>query len=225
MRNFLLTLTFIILNSSLSKSQDTLKTKYYASKEAEVTSSKKNAKLVEFSIKESDKIIRYEMIDLESSKLLRIRRYKDKDKVPTGKWFFASPEFSEKLLEFEYMKNEYSGYIIFDFKENKPIGNVNGNFKAPKFSDPNIDFLNFVGLGVNYPLTAKENNIYGKVISQFIVNPSGEISGISIIKGVDPALDFEVAKVVNKSPKWIPAELDGKKIPVVVIFRTEFKTK
>ena len=71
------------------------------------------------------------------------------------------------------------------------------------------DFLN---KNIVYPADARESGIQGQVICQFIVDISGVIKNVVVVKSVDPSLDAEAIRVIKKIPKWIPAEQGGKKV-------------
>ncbi len=60
-----------------------------------------------------------------------------------------------------------------------------------------------------YPAAAAENNVQGKVIVRFVVGKDGSVSQASVIRGVDPSLDREALRVVNKMPKWNPGMNNG----------------
>ncbi|MFV0537439.1 MAG: TonB family protein [Dysgonomonas sp.] len=76
-----------------------------------------------------------------------------------------------------------------------------------------IDEMNkFVRNNLRYPVTAQEAGIQGEILVSFIVKSTGEISNISVIEKVNPALDKEAVRVINSMPKWTPAKLNGKDV-------------
>lgn len=76
-----------------------------------------------------------------------------------------------------------------------------------------IDEMNkFIRNNLRYPVTAQEAGIQGQILVSFIVKSTGEISNISIIEKVNPALDKEAVRVIKSMPKWIPAKLNGKEV-------------
>lgn len=46
----------------------------------------------------------------------------------------------------------------------------------------------------------------------FIVDRTGNLKDLKIVKGVDPQLNAEALRVVGKMPKWIPAVKKGKAV-------------
>lgn len=65
---------------------------------------------------------------------------------------------------------------------------------------------------LNYPVSAQENGIEGKVPIRFIVEKDGSISDVKVLKSVDRDLDKEAVRVVKSMPKWQPGKNNG--IPV-----------
>ena len=47
---------------------------------------------------------------------------------------------------------------------------------------------------------------------EFIVGSNGEISGIQIKERVSYELQKEINELMTEMPKWIPAELNGRKV-------------
>ena len=79
--------------------------------------------------------------------------------------------------------------------------------EKPKFQggDAN-DFTKWVNQRLVYPDVAKENGVQGRVMLQFTVNTDGSVSGVKVLRGVDPSLDKEAVRVVSMSPKWTPGK-------------------
>ena len=78
---------------------------------------------------------------------------------------------------------------------------------------------------LKYPKSALEAGIQGRVIVEFIVEKSGEISSVEVTKSVDEALDAEAVKVVKASPKWKPGMKSGVPVRVKLSVPIEFKLK
>jgi periplasmic protein TonB len=74
--------------------------------------------------------------------------------------------------------------------------------------------LKYIADNLRYPQVAQENNIQGKVIVRFCVTSKGGVDLVSILKGVDPALDGEAMRVVKTIPAFKPGKQGGKPVPV-----------
>ncbi len=83
------------------------------------------------------------------------------------------------------------------------------NVKEAEFPGGEEAMFKFLVKKIEYPITAIENSISGRVFVQFIVNTNGEISDVSILRGVHPSLDAEAVRVIKLMPKWKPATKDG----------------
>ena len=64
------------------------------------------------------------------------------------------------------------------------------------------------------PEEAKEKGIKGHVLVSFIVEKDGSISGVKIIKGVDPLLDSEAIRLIEALPKCKPGKKGGKVVRI-----------
>ena len=63
--------------------------------------------------------------------------------------------------------------------------------EKPKFQggDAN-DFTKWVNQRLVYPDVAKENGVQGRVMLQFTVNTDGSVSGVKVLRGVDPKVTY-----------------------------------
>lgn len=86
--------------------------------------------------------------------------------------------------------------------------------QQPSFPGGPAAMMAYLRSHIVYPAAAQDNNIQGKVIVQFVVEPDGSISGVRVVKPVDPNLDREAARVVSSMPKWIPGKQNGQAVRV-----------
>mgnify|MGYP006290056453 CR=1 FL=1 len=99
--------------------------------------------------------------------------------------------------------------------------------EMPTFNggDAAVEFRKYIAENLEYPEKAARNGIAGKVIIQFVVNPSGEVTNVTVVRGVDSSLDREAVRVVESSPDWTPGKQKGKKVGVVFTFPITFALK
>lgn len=90
---------------------------------------------------------------------------------------------------------------IFDFLEEMPV-----------FPGGEAEMMKWLNKNVQYPTLASENGIQGRVMVGFVVERDGSVSDVKIIRGVDPSLDKEAARVVKAMPKWKPGMQTGKPV-------------
>ena len=86
-------------------------------------------------------------------------------------------------------------------------------------------FSKWVNQHLAYPDIAKENGIQGRVTLQFTVNTDGSVSGVKVLRGVDPSLDKEAVRVVSSSPKWAPGKQRDRPVKVTYTFPVIFQLK
>lgn len=87
--------------------------------------------------------------------------------------------------------------------------------EMPTFQGGDINnFRTWVQKNLKYPDIAAENGIQGRVIINFVVEPSGKVSNVKVLRGVDPSIDKEAVRVVSMSPKWKPGMQRGKAVRV-----------
>lgn len=72
--------------------------------------------------------------------------------------------------------------------------------------------MQWLSMNVRYPEDAMKNDVQGRVIVKFVVNPDGSISDPTVLKSVEPSLDQEAIRVVMAMPKWEAAENNGQKV-------------
>ncbi len=74
----------------------------------------------------------------------------------------------------------------------------------PEYPGGNEALNKYISDSLRYPAVAKENGIQGRVITNFVVETDGSIADVEIVRGVDPALDKEAARLIAAMPKWKP---------------------
>ena len=84
----------------------------------------------------------------------------------------------------------------------------------PEFPGGENALLSFLGSNVRYPVIAQENGIQGRVYVSFVIDETGNINDVCIIRGVDVSLDNEAIRVVRLMPKWKPGKQGGKTVKV-----------
>ena len=86
----------------------------------------------------------------------------------------------------------------------------------PSFPGGIPAFADYLSRNINYPAADREKKISGKVFVTFIVELDGSLSHFNTISSPSETLKAEAIRVVAKSPKWTPGQVDGK------VVRTKF---
>jgi len=87
--------------------------------------------------------------------------------------------------------------------------------QMPSFPGGQGALLSWLGSHIKYPPIAEQNNIQGKAVVGFIVEPNGGVSGVGILRSAgDPSLDQEAVRVVQSMPRWNPGKQNGQAVRV-----------
>lgn len=86
---------------------------------------------------------------------------------------------------------------------------ANRNIESPEFPGGEKAFMKFLADNVRYPVIALENGIQGLVSAVFNINSKGNVTFVRFEKGIDPALDREVRRVIESMPDWNPGKMNG----------------
>jgi protein TonB len=86
--------------------------------------------------------------------------------------------------------------------------------EMPAFPGGDAALFKYVASNVQYPASARENDIEGKVIIRFCVTADGNINQISVLKSVDRDIDNEAMRVIRKLPAFKPGKKAGVAVPV-----------
>jgi TonB family protein len=109
-------------------------------------------------------------------------------------------------------------YLKADFDENKiPLSEgeiFNSADVMPEFPGGEAELRKFIASEVHYPTEALKKGVQGKVFVTFVVSKDGIIRNSKVVRGVDPELDREALRVVNKLPLWKPGIKAGQLVNV-----------
>ena len=95
----------------------------------------------------------------------------------------------------------------------------------PQFPGGEIELLNFIKKNLNYPKDAILKGIEGRVIVQFMITKTGDITNVKILRGIDKECDKEAVRIIKMMPKWKPGGVLGHCYPcevwhtIPIIFR------
>ncbi|GAB6011167.1 energy transducer TonB [Viscerimonas tarda] len=85
------------------------------------------------------------------------------------------------------------------------------------------ELMDYLRKNLKYPVPSIEAGVEGRVFIKFVVGKDGSISGVHVLKGLDPLCDKEAIRVVEKMPKWIPGMQNGNKVAVYYTLPIIFK--
>lgn len=106
--------------------------------------------------------------------------------------------------------------------EDKPMYSVE---QMPQFPGGEEELLKFIKDNLRYPNTAAEAGIEGRVTIRFVVSRTGEVTDVTVLRGLDPACDAEGLRVIKMMPTWTPGRQDGRNIPVYYTLPIVYKLR
>lgn len=148
-----------------------------------------------------------------------------------GKWITYDKNFKAVLEEGAIAAGDKDGEWKFNDKgQIKTAVFKSGQFVSgdPEFSDVNRIYSNtdepaqfnggingfytFIAHYMRYPAKARERDIQGKVILQFIVEKDGSLTNFKTLSSPDESLTTEAMRVMKTCPNFLPAKVRG--VPV-----------
>lgn len=110
---------------------------------------------------------------------------------------------------------------------------------APVMEDPNLkrvtpemaahpemgteDFFVYLKKNQKYPAKARKNQVQGRVMVEFVVEKDGSLSNLKVIQKMGSGLDEEAVRLIEKGPKWVPAQYNGQPIRQKMILPVIFQ--
>lgn len=97
--------------------------------------------------------------------------------------------------------------------------------EMPEFPGGEGALKQYIINNTNYPESAKEKGIHGRVYVAFKITKEGKVTDARIARGVHPPMDKEAVRVVNSMPDWKPGKQDGKPVDVTYTVPVDFVLK
>lgn len=220
---FLGLFSFVFIGKHVVFAQDTIQTRYYIEPNDRREVPLKKAKFAECVIKLGDTAESTVMFRLADQVILNSSTYCGEE--PCGEWVTS---YNEK----KYILN-------YDFSLNYTDTSCNTNSLALKITDSNdslhykaptlslrgkkIDFYEYLGNVIEYPLKAKKMREEGKVFAMVRVSSEGIVSSVGIIKASSVEFAKEVARVFREMKFDTSPMLNGITQEMCYIVPVKFK--
>lgn len=124
--------------------------------------------------------------------------------------FYEEPVIEEIQFEEEIIEESPTDFI---FVETQPTFMGGGPEK----------FLEHIFKNIDYPDKARRLGIEGKVFVKFIIDKTGNITDIEVMKGIGGGCDEEAAKAIAEAPDWTPGKQRGRPVAVRMMVPINFK--
>ncbi|MFS2186858.1 energy transducer TonB [Mucilaginibacter sp. Mucisp84] len=97
--------------------------------------------------------------------------------------------------------------------------------KQAEFPGGTNNFFIFVRKNLRWPV--KSQDIEGRVIVEATITRNGKLTDAIVKRGLSKEQDREALRLINKSPKWEPAMLNGKAIDskyyIIISFKRDIE--
>jgi protein TonB len=123
---------------------------------------------------------------------------------------------------------EWKEEVVVETKEEKPkevkaeqvFTSVE---QMPQFPGGEVALMKYLQSHINYPPMPAENNVQGRVVVQFVVEKTGNIGEVKVVRSVDKDLDREAVRVCKSLPRFTPGRQNGQAVPVWFTLPVTFK--
>ena len=95
--------------------------------------------------------------------------------------------------------------------------------QMPQFPGGDAELMRYLQSHMNYPPMAAENNVQGRVVVQFVVDKTGRVGEVKVVRSVDRDLDKEAVRVCKSLPKFTPGRQNGQAVSVWYTLPVTFK--
>ncbi len=92
---------------------------------------------------------------------------------------------------------------VFDFAE-----------EMPTFEGGEAALMKYISKRMRYPRQAVGEKIEGTVIVTFVVNKTGRVTDVTVLKGLGFGTDEEASRVIENMPAWNPGKQNGAPVAV-----------
>ena len=134
----------------------------------------------------------------------------------------VAPVEAEKAVEDQAVVDQ-----VIDEKVTEPTAQDNKVYQSvevmPEFPGGVMEMMKFLQMNIQYPPMAAANKIDGRVVVQFIVDKTGKVGDVKVVRSVNDELDAEAVRVVKSMPDFTPGQQDGKPVSVWYTLPISFK--
>ena len=129
----------------------------------------------------------------------------------------AEVDQDEVIEEYEFTPPEIEEEEIVEAEIFKVVEEM------PEFPGGAAKMMEYIQKNIKYPMMARESDIQGRVFVNFVVEPNGTITNVTVMRGIGGGCDEEALRVVNSMPKWKPGKQRGKPVRVKYTLPVNFR--
>ncbi len=132
---------------------------------------------------------------------------------PVGKWIEKDDD-CQIIQERDFSKLEYLNLNSCSKCYSEYGAVYDTTIIFPEYPEGDLAMFKYISQNTRFPKEAAELRVSGMVYVSFLIDEFGAVSEIKITKGLHPFFDYEAYRVISEMPKWKPAVLNGKNVPV-----------
>ena len=95
--------------------------------------------------------------------------------------------------------------------------------QMPEFPGGMEGLVRYLQENVHYPPEAAKKGIQGRVVLQFVIDETGQVEDIKVVRPVSEELDAEAVRVIKSMPKFEPGRQNGEAVSVWYTLPVAFK--
>lgn len=95
--------------------------------------------------------------------------------------------------------------------------------EQPSYPGGNEAWSKHLSRTLNYPVEAKQNGIEGAVYLSYVVDKTGKLRDMQVLKGIGHGCDEEALRVLMESENWNPGKQRGQVVSSRMQLRIVFK--
>jgi protein TonB len=173
----------------------------------------KSVKVTELQIVEDDKVKKEDEI-------------KTQDELKETETAFGQKD-NEKGTEDRNVTRTLKEEVVVEKKVEAPKEVKEEVFRSveqmPQFPGGEAALMKYLQSHIQYPPMAAENNVQGRVVVQFVVDKTGKVGEVKVVRSVDKDLDKEAVRVCKSLPKFTPGRQNGQAVSVWYTLPVTFK--
>ena len=163
---------------------------------------------------------------VEDEKVKKEDEIKTQDELKETETAFGQKD-NEKGTEDRNVTRTLKEEVVVEKKEEKPKEVKEEVFRSveqmPQFPGGEAALMKYLQSHINYPPMAAENNVQGRVVVQFVVDKTGKVGEVKVVRSVDKDLDKEAVRVCKSLPKFTPGRQNGPAVSVWYTLPVTFK--
>ena len=163
---------------------------------------------------------------VEDEKVKKEDEIKTQDELKETETAFGQKD-NEKGTEDRNVTRTLKEEVVVEKKEEKPKEVKEEVFRSveqmPQFPGGEAALMKYLQSHINYPPMAAENNVQGRVVVQFVVDKTGKVGEVQVVRSVDKDLDKEAVRVCKSLPKFTPGRQNGQAVSVWYTLPVTFK--